>query len=198
MTQSRQDPHRRFRLPGDPAHRPARARAGRLLGGGPVRKTEQAFPRIEAQGGDPVGRSGIRDDRHLAAGASRAVRGRHPVFGICYGQQAMAAQLGGEVEGGHHAGRAGRDRNPRDSPLFRGIWHVGQKYPVWMSHGDRVHQASSRVPAARLVIQRSARHGGRRGRQFGVQFRPKSRIRLKVSSSSASCARSPAARAIGP
>ena len=31
-----------------------------------------------------------------------------PVFGICYGQQAMAAQLGGEVEGGHHAefGRA--------------------------------------------------------------------------------------------
>src|SRR3954465_7954969 len=31
-----------------------------------------------------------------------------PVFGICYGQQAMAAQLDGEVEGGHHAefGRA--------------------------------------------------------------------------------------------
>ena len=31
-----------------------------------------------------------------------------PIFGICYGQQTMAAQLGGEVEGGHHSefGRA--------------------------------------------------------------------------------------------
>ena len=25
-----------------------------------------------------------------------------PVLGICYGEQAMAAQLGGEVEAGHH------------------------------------------------------------------------------------------------
>ena len=25
-----------------------------------------------------------------------------PVLGICYGQMVMAAQLGGEVEGGHH------------------------------------------------------------------------------------------------
>jgi GMP synthase (glutamine-hydrolysing) len=62
-----------------------------------------------------------------------------PVFGICYGQQAMAAQLGGEVEGGHHAefGRA-EIEIMADSPLFRGVWHVGRKYPVWMSHGDRV------------------------------------------------------------
>ncbi|MBV9078583.1 MAG: glutamine-hydrolyzing GMP synthase [Methylobacteriaceae bacterium] len=62
-----------------------------------------------------------------------------PVFGICYGQQAMAAQLGGEVEGGHHAefGRA-EIEIMADSPLFRGVWHVGQRYPVWMSHGDRV------------------------------------------------------------
>ena len=62
-----------------------------------------------------------------------------PVFGICYGQQAMAAQLGGEVEGGHQAefGRA-EIEIMADSPLFRGVWHVGRKYPVWMSHGDRV------------------------------------------------------------
>ena len=25
-----------------------------------------------------------------------------PVLGICYGEQAMAQQLGGKVEGGHH------------------------------------------------------------------------------------------------
>jgi GMP synthase (glutamine-hydrolysing) len=25
-----------------------------------------------------------------------------------------------------------------DSPLFEGVWKKGEKYPVWMSHGDRV------------------------------------------------------------
>jgi GMP synthase (glutamine-hydrolysing) len=62
-----------------------------------------------------------------------------PVLGICYGEQAMAAQLGGKVEGGHHRefGRAEVEVTD-DSPIFAGVWQRGQKYPVWMSHGDRV------------------------------------------------------------
>src|SRR5262245_16472719 len=62
-----------------------------------------------------------------------------PVLGICYGEQAMAHQLGGEVEGGHHRefGRA-EVTVTEDSPLFDGVWRKGEKYPVWMSHGDRV------------------------------------------------------------
>src|SRR6478735_1934730 len=62
-----------------------------------------------------------------------------PVFGICYGQQTMASQLGGEVEGGHHSefGRA-EVEVLTESPIFQGVWQVGHKYPVWMSHGDRV------------------------------------------------------------
>ncbi len=62
-----------------------------------------------------------------------------PVFGICYGQQTMAAQLGGAVEGGHHAefGRA-EVEILADCPLFKGVWTKGERYPVWMSHGDRV------------------------------------------------------------
>ena len=62
-----------------------------------------------------------------------------PVLGICYGEQAMAEQLGGKVEGGHHRefGRAEVEVSA-DSPLFEGVWVKGQKYPVWMSHGDRV------------------------------------------------------------
>ena len=62
-----------------------------------------------------------------------------PVLGICYGEQAMAAQLGGKVEGGHHRefGRA-EVEVVADSPLFEGVWVKGEKYPVWMSHGDRV------------------------------------------------------------
>jgi GMP synthase (glutamine-hydrolysing) len=62
-----------------------------------------------------------------------------PVLGICYGEQAMAAQLGGKVEGGHHRefGRA-EVEVIADSPLLEGTWQMGEKYPVWMSHGDRV------------------------------------------------------------
>ncbi|HWP25399.1 MAG TPA: glutamine-hydrolyzing GMP synthase [Xanthobacteraceae bacterium] len=64
-----------------------------------------------------------------------------PVLGICYGEQAMAAQLGGKVEGGHHRefGRA-EVTVTEDSPLLEGVWRKGEKYPVWMSHGDRVTQ----------------------------------------------------------
>jgi GMP synthase (glutamine-hydrolysing) len=62
-----------------------------------------------------------------------------PVLGICYGEQAMAHQLGGQVEGGHHRefGRA-EVLVTEDTPLFEGVWQKGEKYPVWMSHGDRV------------------------------------------------------------
>src|SRR3981081_4176701 len=62
-----------------------------------------------------------------------------PVLGICYGQMTMAAQLGGEVEGGHH-----REFGPADveaqaaSKLFEQTWSMGERHPVWMSHGDRI------------------------------------------------------------
>ncbi|MXN50554.1 glutamine-hydrolyzing GMP synthase [Shinella sp. AETb1-6] len=65
-----------------------------------------------------------------------------PILGICYGQQTLSLQLGGTVEGGHarEFGRADVEIL-KSSPLFEGFWDVGQKYPVWMSHGDRVTKA---------------------------------------------------------
>ena len=62
-----------------------------------------------------------------------------PILGICYGEQAMAHQLGGKVEAGHH-GEFGRAevQITEHCVLFDGVWAVGEKYPVWMSHGDRV------------------------------------------------------------
>ena len=62
-----------------------------------------------------------------------------PILAICYGQQTLCHQLGGKVEGGHHRefGRADVEVL-KSSPLFDGMWDVGRKYPVWMSHGDRV------------------------------------------------------------
>jgi GMP synthase (glutamine-hydrolysing) len=64
-----------------------------------------------------------------------------PILGICYGEQAMAHQLGGVVEAGHHRefGRAEVEIT-QDTALTEGVWRKGEKYPVWMSHGDRVTQ----------------------------------------------------------
>jgi len=62
-----------------------------------------------------------------------------PILGICYGQQTMMEQLGGKVEGGEGGefGRAFIDITGECS-LFDGLWHVGDKHQVWMSHGDKV------------------------------------------------------------
>ncbi len=62
-----------------------------------------------------------------------------PILSICYGQQTTAVQLGGRVEGGHAAEFGRADVEVKEaSALFDGVWEVGGRYPVWMSHGDRV------------------------------------------------------------
>src|SRR5262249_40816411 len=71
-----------------------------------------------------------------------------PVLGICYGEQAMAHQLGGKVAGGHHREfRRPGVEGVEDSELFEGAWQEGQKYPVGMNHGARVTQLPSAVHA---------------------------------------------------
>jgi GMP synthase (glutamine-hydrolysing) len=105
----------------------------------PYQKAEAAFlemkPKAVILSGGPA--SVLDRDAPLAPQA--IYQAGVPVLGICYGEQTMAAQLGGKVEGGHHRefGRA-EVEVVADSPLFEDVWRVGEKYPVWMSHGDRV------------------------------------------------------------
>ncbi|MEO8755811.1 MAG: glutamine-hydrolyzing GMP synthase [Casimicrobiaceae bacterium] len=67
-----------------------------------------------------------------------------PVLGICYGMQAMAAQLGGKVESGHAREFGYAEVRARGhSELFRGIEDRSNPeghglLDVWMSHGDKV------------------------------------------------------------
>jgi GMP synthase (glutamine-hydrolysing) len=97
-----------------------------------------------------------------------------PILGICYGEQAICAQLGGKVESGHHRefGRA-EIVITRDSPLFAGIGAVDHREPVWMSHGDRV----TVIPEGFEVIATSegapfAAIADETRRIYGVQFHP--------------------------
>lgn len=103
---------------------------GVILSGGPASVTEDVSPRAPQE----------------------IFEAKVPVLGICYGEQTMAAQLGGEVEAGHHRefGRA-EVEVVAESPLFEGVWRRGERYPVWMSHGDRV----TRLPEGFGVIGRS-------------------------------------------
>jgi GMP synthase (glutamine-hydrolysing) len=62
-----------------------------------------------------------------------------PLLGICYGQQTLHQQLGGKVVSSDQRefGRAFIEI-VAPSALFDGLWNVGEKHQVWMSHGDRV------------------------------------------------------------
>jgi GMP synthase (glutamine-hydrolysing) len=119
----------------------------------PFNKAEAAFAAMRPKGvilsGGPA--SVLDKDAPLAPPA--IYKAGVPVLGICYGEQAMAQQLGGEVEGGHHRefGRAEVEVTA-ESALFDGVWRQGERYPVWMSHGDRV----TRLPAGFRVVGTSA------------------------------------------
>ncbi|MEE8516897.1 MAG: glutamine-hydrolyzing GMP synthase, partial [Alphaproteobacteria bacterium] len=97
-----------------------------------------------------------------------------PVLGICYGQQAMVAQLGGTVESSQHREFGRAFLNIDDScELFQGVWDKGGQHQVWMSHGDRV---TALPPGFRAVATTEgapyAAIADDDRRFYGVQFHP--------------------------
>jgi GMP synthase (glutamine-hydrolysing) len=96
---------------------------GIILSGGPASVLDENGPRIP--------------DEILASGL--------PMLGICYGQQALMHQLGGEVlqgggDDGYRGGEFGRAfiEISDSCVLFDGLWAEGETHQVWMSHGDKV------------------------------------------------------------
>ena len=99
-----------------------------------------------------------------------------PVLGICYGQQTMMQQLGGNVEKGE-SGEFGRAfiKPIAKTPLFDGMFgasHSGEE-EVWMSHGDHVAEMAEGFDvlatspgAPYAVIGDTSRHF------YGTQFHP--------------------------
>jgi len=98
-----------------------------------------------------------------------------PILGICYGQQTMCAQLGGNVVVSGDGGEFGRAfvEVTGASALFDGLWREGDRHQVWMSHGDKV----SAIPPGFVPVAVSegapyAITADETRRFYGVQFHP--------------------------
>ncbi|SPJ33803.1 glutamine-hydrolyzing GMP synthase [Kushneria phyllosphaerae] len=102
-----------------------------------------------------------------------------PVFGICYGMQTMAAQLGGATEGSEKRefGYAQISVSSEDD-LLGGIKdHIGEHgdalLDVWMSHGDKVatvpeqFEITASTPSCPIAAMSWAEK-----RLYAVQFHP--------------------------
>jgi GMP synthase (glutamine-hydrolysing) len=94
----------------------ARQPAAVVLSGGPASVYTEGAPRV--------------DPALFEAGI--------PVFGMCYGFQAMALAMGGEV-----APDGTREYGRTELTVSGGVLHDGfpERHPVWMSHGDSVVRA---------------------------------------------------------
>ena len=119
----------------------------------PFQKADEAFKALRPKGVILSGGPSSVLDQGAPLAPPAIYEAGVPVLGICYGEQAMAAQLGGVVEGGHHRefGRA-EVLVTEETDLFEGVWRKGERYPVWMSHGDRV----TRLPEGFRVVGTSA------------------------------------------
>jgi GMP synthase (glutamine-hydrolysing) len=140
----------------------------------PFQAAEAAFERLKPKGVILSGGPSSVAERETPRAPAILFSSGVPVLGICYGQMAMAAQLGGEVESGHHRefGRAEVDI-VSPSALFEGVWRKGERHTVWMSHGDRVTKlppgfsqaaVSANSPYAVLTDEKR--------RYFGLMFHP--------------------------
>jgi len=105
----------------------------------PFQSAAAAFERLQPKGVIFSGGPASVMDEGSPRAPSMVFESGVPILAICYGQQTLAVQLGGQVEGGHAREFGRADVEIREaSPLFEGFWAVGSRYPVWMSHGDRV------------------------------------------------------------
>lgn len=97
-----------------------------------------------------------------------------PILGICYGQQLMAYQLGGDVRPAGTREYGSATITVTDSePLFAGYAETGSELPCWMSHGDKIWSPPDgfTVVATTESTPVAAMANNER-KLYGVQFHP--------------------------
>jgi GMP synthase (glutamine-hydrolysing) len=94
-----------------------------------------------------------------------------PILGICYGMQALAYQLGGEVEPGTRREYGPAVVRVSDPPpaIFRGL---PAEFSVWMSHGDIVRRLPPEFCSAATSDNSPAAAMWNGNGLIGLQFHP--------------------------
>jgi len=94
-----------------------------------------------------------------------------PILGICYGTQAIAHQLGGQVAPAdkHEYGQAILHISAKKSPLFAGL---PTSIPVWMSHGDQIVEMPPGFKSLAYTENSPTAVIGNGTNIFGLQFHP--------------------------
>jgi len=105
----------------------------------PFNSAEEAFGRLDPRGAILSGGPASVIHAESPRAPQSIFDSGLPLLAICYGQQALHQQLGGEVVASDQRefGRAFIEV-VAPSALFDGLWNVGETHQVWMSHGDRV------------------------------------------------------------
>jgi len=141
----------------------------------PFQSADEAFDRLSPQGLILSGGPASVTEEHAPRAPQRFFEAGLPILGICYGQQTMCQQLGGEVVVSGEGGEFGRAfvEVKGASALFDGLWKEGERHQVWMSHGDKV----TRLPDGFHPIAVSegapfAITADENRRFYGVQFHP--------------------------
>src|ERR687896_66201 len=121
----------------------------------PFSKGEEGLRRLRAKGDILSGGAAGAYDIGTPKATEKVFVSGLPVLGICYGEQTMVAQLGGEVipSSRREFGRAEIEAVD-DCALFEGVWPKGTRDQVWMSHGDRIE----RIPPGFRVVALFRRH----------------------------------------
>ncbi|HKT85675.1 MAG TPA: glutamine-hydrolyzing GMP synthase [Novosphingobium sp.] len=115
----------------------------------PFSAAEEAFKRLDPAGVILSGSPASVLDENGPRIPDVILESGRPMLGICYGQQSLMHQMGGEVLLGD-TGEFGRAfiEIMDECTLFDGLWTVGETHQVWMSHGDKV---TSIAPGFRTV-----------------------------------------------
>jgi len=114
----------------------------------PFSMAEEAFARLKPKGIILSGSPASVPDEGSPRAPDLLFDAGIPILGICYGQQVMSHQLGGQVRPGHETGANDGSRGgefgrafltvTKSCALFDGLWEEGERHQVWMSHGDKV------------------------------------------------------------
>jgi GMP synthase (glutamine-hydrolysing) len=144
----------------------------------PFNTAEEAFKRMKPKGDHPLGLARVGTRRRQPARTTKPVRQRpadlgHLLWPAGDERTSLAARSPGHETG--EGGEFGRAFLTVTEPcvLFDGLWQVGERHQVWMSHGDKVTRfadgfrivaTSDGAPFA--VIADDAR------RYYGTQFHP--------------------------